>query len=282
MVDPSESARLPRNFHKTFKPERQYINAMLKYAGSGREGDFQAIGSATGIPTGISTGKVPAILDYCRGMGLVRLAGQERSAVKKPELTAFGRVVLLEDPYLKTNISQWIAHFNLCGPIKGADVWYQTFFCGLAPLGMNFDRDHLEAYLSSVYGSERTGVVGPMIGMYEDDAAFHACGALSEVSGRIVRKSAPVNDELGFAYGAWVLEQISDHFPGAGQVSVTDLDRKAGWRTIPGWDIGNHQRVLELVERKGVIEVDRHMEPWFLRPCAPVLSVWKRIYDDLL
>lgn len=282
MVDPSESARLPRNFHKTFKPERQYINAMLKYAGSGQEGDFQAIGSATGIPTGTSTGKVPAILDYCRGMGLVRLAGQERSAVKRPELTAFGRVVLLEDPYLKTNISQWIAHFNLCGPVKGADVWYQTFFCGLAPLGMNFDRDHLEVYLSSVYGSERIGVVGPMIGMYEDDAAFHACGALSEVSGRIVRKSAPVNDELGFAYGAWVLEQISDHFPGAGQVSVTDLDRKAGWRTIPGWDIGNHQRVLELVERKGVIEVDRHMEPWLLRPCAPALSVWKRIYDDLL
>lgn len=282
MVDPSESARLPRNFHKTFKPERQYINAMLKYAGSGREGDFQAIGSATGIPTGTSTGKVPAILDYCRGMGLVRLAGQERSAVKKPELTAFGRVVLLEDPYLKTSISQWIAHFNLCGPIKGADVWYQTFFCGLAPLGMNFDRDQLEAYLSSVYGSEKTSVVGPLIGMYEDDAAFHTCGVLSEASGRIVRKSAPVNDELGFAYGAWVLEQISDHFPGTGQVSVTDLDRKAGWRTIPGWDIGNHQRVLELVERKGVIEVDRHMEPWLLRPCAPALSVWKRIYDDLL
>ncbi|MCU1315281.1 MAG: hypothetical protein JWN63_603 [Candidatus Acidoferrum typicum] len=282
MVEPSESARLPRNFHKTFKPERQYINAMLKYAGSGREGDFQAIASATGIPTGTSTGKVPAILDYCRGMGLVRLAGQERSAVKKPELTSFGRVVLLEDPYLKTGISQWIAHFNLCGPIRGADVWYQTFFCGLAPLGMNFDRDQLEAYLSSVYGVERTGVVGPMIGMYEDDAAFHTCGALSEASGRVVRKSAPVNDELGFAYGAWVLEQICDHFPGAGQVSVTDLDRKAGWRTIPGWDIGNHQRVLELVERKGVIEVDRHMEPWLLRPCATALSVWKRIYDDLL
>jgi hypothetical protein len=71
---------------------------MLRFAASGREGDYQFISAATGIPTGSSSGKVPAILDYCRGMGLIRLTGQERSAIKKPELTPFGRVVLLEDP----------------------------------------------------------------------------------------------------------------------------------------------------------------------------------------
>lgn len=92
--------RLPRNFHKTFKPERQYINAMLRYAASGQQGNYQEIAAATGIPTGVSSGKVPAILDYCRGMGLVRLVGAERSSVKKPDLTSFGRIVLLEDPYL--------------------------------------------------------------------------------------------------------------------------------------------------------------------------------------
>jgi hypothetical protein len=249
----------------------------------------QVLPAANGVPHGrvsrltINTGSITVLHLRAGFVSSVRLPEEISSVVLgDPKAFSFGRVVLLEDPYLKTGISQWIAHFNLCGPIRGADVWYQTFFCGLAPLGMNFDRDQLEAYLSSVYGSERTGVVGPMIGMYEDDAAFHTCGALSEASGRVVRKSAPVNDELGFAYGAWVLEQICDHFPGAGQVSVTDLDRKAGWRTIPGWDIGNHQRVLELVERKGVLEVDRHMEPWLLRPCATALSVWRRIYDDLL
>lgn len=282
MNEPNENSRLPRNFHKTFKPERQYINSMLKYAGSGGEGDFQTIGSKTGIPTGTSSGKVPAILDYCRGMGLIVLVGPERSAVKKPELTPFGRIVLLEDPYLKTPITQWVAHFHLCGPEKGADVWYHTFFGGTAAIGMTFERTQLESYLLSVYGVEKAGLIGPLIGMYEDDAAFRACGALSEVEGRIVRKPAPISDEFGFAYGAWVLEQITDHFPSSGQVLVTDLDRQAGWRTIPGWDIGNHHRVLELLERKGVLEVDRHMEPWLLRPSTTATTVWKRIYDDLL
>jgi hypothetical protein len=281
MLEHKENARLPRNFHKTFKPERQYVNAMLKYAASGREGDSQEIGSATGIPTGASSGKVPAILDYCRGMGLVH-TGHERSAVKKPELTPFGRIVLLEDPYLKAGITQWIAHFNLCGPITGADVWYQTFFCGMPSLGMSFDRNQLDAYLSSVYGVEKAGLVGPMIGMYEDDAAFRTCGVLAEMSGRISRKPAPVSDEFGFAYGAWMLQQMSDHLPGVGHVPVTELEKKAGWRTIPGWEVGSHQRVLELIERKGLIEVDRHMEPWLLRPAAAVVPTWRRIYDDLL
>jgi hypothetical protein len=274
--------RLPRSFHRTFKPERQYINAMLRLAASGREGDYSSISSATGIPTGASTGKVPAILDYCRGMGLIRLAGQERSAVKKPEVTPFGRVVLLEDPYLRMGVSQWIAHLNLCAPLTGADVWYQTFFPGTQALGMSFERAKLEAHLSIVYGLEKGGLVGPLIGMYEDDAAFRVCGALSESSGRIVRKAAPVSQEFALAYGAWLLQLMSDHLPEAGQVLTTELDARAGWRTIPGWDIGSHQRVLELVERKNLLDVDRQMKPWLLRPKAVAEATWKRIYDDLL
>ncbi len=282
MRDDAPNTRLTRNFHRTFKPERQYIAAMLRFAASGKEGDYQSIAAATGIPTGSFTGKVSAILDYCRGMGLIRLAGQERSAIKKPDLTSFGRKVLLEDPYLKVNVSQWIAHLNLCGSAEGADIWYHTFFRGTQSLGMSFDRTKLESYLSLVYGVDKSGAIGPLIGMYEDDAAFRICGALSETAGTITRKPAPVSDEFGFAYGAWLLDLIANYFPESGQVSTTELDAQAGWRTIPGWDIGAHQRVLELVERKGLLEIDRHMEPWLLRPKVSPDKAWGCMYDDLL
>ena len=76
MSETGGDARLPWSFHRTFKPERQYIGAMLKFASTGRQGDLQVIDSATGTPTGASTGKVPAILDYCRAMGLIQLAGR--------------------------------------------------------------------------------------------------------------------------------------------------------------------------------------------------------------
>jgi hypothetical protein len=282
MPDVSEHNRLPRNFHKTFKPERQYIHAILAFAASGREGDYQEIAAATGIPTGASSGKVPAILDYCRGLGLIRLGGPDRSSVKKPDLTPFGRVVLLEDPFLKLSVSQWIGHFNLCGRLAGADAWYRVFFEGAQALGMTFPRTKLESYLSSIYGVEKSGLIGPLVGTYEDDAAFKVCGVLSETNGTIVRRPAPITDELGLAYGSWILQLTADHFPRQQQIPITDLDAVTGWRTIPGWDVALMQRALELVQRKGLIEVDRHMVPWLLHPTMAPDVTWKRIYDDML
>lgn len=276
------NTRLPRTFHQSFKPERQYISAMLRYAASGKQGDFQSIAKDTGIPTGSASGKVPAIMDYCRGMGLILEKGQNRSAIKKPELTSFGRIVLLEDPYLKESVSQWISHFNLCSSLTGADVWYQTFFPGTRVLGMSFERSKLETYLSLIYGVEKTDLVGPLIGMYEDDAAFRTCGVLSVSSGKVVRKPAPLSDECGYAYGAWLLQVIVNHFPTVSQISLTDLDAKSGWRTIPGWDITSQQLVLQLIERKGLIDVDRHMEPWLIQPAATIDEAWKKIYLDLV
>jgi len=278
----SDVTRLSRNFHCSFKPERQYINGMLRFAASGSEGDARAIAASTGIPMGKSTGKVPAILDYCRGMGLIRISGKKRSSKKAPELTPFGRSVLLEDPFLKTEVSQWIAHLNLCSPKFGADVWYQVFFRGAHSLGMTFDRSELESYLSLVYGIEKSGLIGPFVGMYQDEAAFGICRALAESGSTINRNPAPLNDEYGYAYGAWLLQLFSDNFPEQGQISTTELDAQAGFRKIPGWDVGSYQCVLALVEKKGLIEVDRHMEPWLLRPKTTAESAWNRIYNDLL
>ena len=280
--DKQISKRLPRSFHYTFKPERQYIHALLRFAAANKSGTFQEIRDETGIPTGDSSGKVSAILDYARGMGIVQLSGNLRSATKQPRLTPFGRIVLLEDSHLKEPVTQWIAHFNLCSPLTGADVWYYTFFKGTQSLGMQFSRRELEEYLALVYGTRRSGLVGPLIGMYEDVAAFGVCGALSESSRGIFRKPAPIVEELGLAYAAWMLQLMANHFPDTQHVTVTEFDSKAGWRTIPGWDMASVQQALDLIERKGIIEIDRQMNPWILRPAADVNETWTRIYDDLI
>jgi hypothetical protein len=255
---------------------------MLRFAATGQSGNYQEIATVTGIPMGKSSGKVPAILDYCRGMGLVRLTGKGRSAVKHPELTRFGRIVFLEDPHLKERITQWIVHLNLCGSLTGADVWFQTFFTGKQTLGMRFPRAALEEHLALVYGCQRRGIIGPLIRMYEDEAAFSACGVLSGVGDMVVQIPAPTTEEFGFAYGAWILQLVAEHFPGVNQVTLTDLDQKGGWRSIPGWDITDSQRVMELLAQKGIVAVDRHMEPWILRPRAEIDDIWGRLYDDLI
>ncbi len=280
--DNLEYYRLPRNFHKTFIPERQYINAMLRFAASGGIGNYQDIASETDIPMGNSSGKVPSILEYCKGMGLVKLNNRYKKGIKKPELTPFGRTVLLNDPFLKERVTQWIAHLNLCSPIFGADVWYYTFFKGFHELGMSFQRENLTKYLALKYQVNRSNLIGPLIRMYQDEASFCICNVLSESSGVINRKKAPIADEFCLAYGAWILQLMSDHFPHSDQISVTELDKEAGWRLIPGWNTFDTNKVLKLIQRKGIIEVDRTMNPWLLRAIKVTDEAWKKIYDDLI
>lgn len=273
--------RLSRNFHKTFIPERQYINAILRFAARGASGNIQVIAAETGIPTGSSSGKVAPTLDYCRGMGLVQMS-EGRSAIKKPELTSFGRIVLLEDPFLKEPLSQWLAHFNLCDIHNGAEVWYQTFFNGYTRLGMEYRREALEDWLATSCNAPRGGLIGPMVRMYEDNSSFGSCGVLTENNGRISRKVAPVKGEFAFGYGAWLIQMMETIAKAGSQVTVTELEEKRGWRTIAGWNQMEAQRILELVERKGILMVDRQMTPWILRARETAINSWSKIYNDLI
>ncbi|WP_321495583.1 DUF4007 family protein [uncultured Desulfobacter sp.] len=282
MVDTTTNHRLPKNFHKTFIPERRYLKALLQFASAGKKGDARAIADATGIPTGASSGKVMPTIDYCRGMGLITLSDDSlNNAVKTPNLTHFGRVVLLEDPFLKEPVTQWAAHLNLCGAARGADIWYQVFFQGAQALGSKFGKDQLETYLQSTNGSQ-ANLIGPLIRMYDDPASFSECGALTEKQGMVRRKTGPIGGEYAWGYGAWMLDAMETYFPGQNQVTLTDLDRAAGWKTIPGWNIDDAQQALSLIEQKGIFTVERHMTPWIIQSADSSSNVWKKIYDDLI
>lgn len=284
MLDATENNdRLPRSFHKTFIPERRYIHSMLQFASTGKSGDVHAISKATGIPTGQSSGKVMPILDYCRGMGLLQLSEKSRrNAVKEPQLTAFGRIVLLEDPFLKEPVTQWMAHLNFCNPLTGADIWYHVFFKGAHALGPKFEKKHLENYLQTIYGTQTANLIGTIVRMYGDPASFELCGALKETASYIKRISAPVSEEMLWCYGAWVTQAMEIFFPNDTQVTVTDLDRCSGWKTTPGWNIDEFQHVLRMLENKGILSVDRHMTPWIMQKKMPSSDLWKRLYDDLI
>ena len=79
--------------------------------------------------------------------------------------------------------------------------------------------------------------------MYGDPASFELCGALKETSSDIKRIPAPTDEEFLWCYGAWVVQAMEDFFPNDLQVPVTDLDRLAGWKSIPGWSIDGSQYI---------------------------------------
>lgn len=274
--------RLPRTFHATFIPERHYVAEILRFAASGKEGTYQEIRDITGIPMGEQSGKAQAILDYCRGMGLVFLEGKRQEAIKRPRLTDLGRKVFLEDRFLKESVTQWVVHLNLCGALTGADLWHQAFCLAAPHLGLRFTRKRLEEYLKLSYSTRRSGLIGPLLRTYQEDAALSRCGAIYEEDGQVIRRPAPLESEFSFAYGAWLLQLMVDHFPNTNQVPVSELEACAGWQSICGWDTSGTQKVLLFIENKGLIEVDRHMNPWILRGRVWPQEAWGRLYEGLV
>jgi len=229
---------------------------------------------------GKSNGKVPAIIDYGQGMGLITLANKKGSGIKKPVLTDFGKIVFLEDKYLGEEIVQWLAHMNLCRSDIGAKAWNAVFALGRSVLGSTFTKKQLEEYLVSVcgYGQDRTG---PMLVTYLDDAALARAGVLVVDGEKVVRKKAPIIDTYAISYSAYILSLMESFFPGQGQVTVTDFNRKTLWFDICLWNETDIEYLFPLVERKNLITIDRQMKPWVIEKKYESDEIWSHIFDDM-
>lgn len=271
---------LPINFHKTFIPERRLLSALLEYAALGKEGNFQEISAATGLPMGESSGKVPAIIDYGRGMGLIELVEPTIRGAKKPVLTSLGRVIYLEDRSLGEELTQWLIHMNLCRNNTGAMAWNMVFAEGRNILGSTFKRSHLEEYLVSRFGpgNNRTG---PLVMTYVESSALGGAGVLSVNGDEITIKKAPIRDVYAKGYVACVLSVMEQYFPGQGQVTFDDFNRDTQWLDICRWNPTDIERAFASLEKTRYISVDRQMKPWIIERRATSDEVWPRIFDDI-
>lgn len=275
--------RLSINFHQTFIPEKRYISALIRYAGGNHnQGTMQEISSITGIPMGESSGKAPAILNYAQGMGLVTVEKGDTISSKKTQLTNFGRTVLLEDPNLSEQLTQWVAHFNMCRSIGGAETWHLTFGPGRDFLGMKFSEKNLEAYLTGILGKKNKSIIGPMLRMYQEPASFKTSNLINIDDRTINRSAAPILKGFINAYSAIFLLLFETHFPDDRQITVSDFEDATFWKRIAGWSDQQNAMILEMIQTQGAINIDRQMQPWILTRKSESKSFWRTIYNDLV
>lgn len=272
---------LPLSFHRTFVPERRLITALIEYAALGEEGTLHEISKETGIPMGQFTGKMPAILDYCKGMGLVTVEDGSTKRYTKPVLTSFGESVYLNDRFLGEELTQWMAHLNLCRSDIGAKVWNKVFADGTGILGFSFSNYQLENYLVSHFGKSKKTRTGPLLATYLDDAAFGRAKVLRVDDDTIIRSKAPIISTWATAYSALILELFQAFFPGQFQVTITDFARKTLLLNICMWQEADVDSVLSLMEMKGFISVDRQIRPWVIEKRASCQTIWPLIFDDI-
>ncbi len=275
--------RLPFSFHQTFIPERVYLTVMLAFAAAEKDGTLPEISAKTGIPMGKSSGKTPAILDYCYGMGLVTL-DPRNGAVRAPRLTPFGRVVFLEDKFLKQPLTQWLAHFHLCRPDAGAEAWFLAFVKGRKILSDSFSQEQLERFLHDQSGGRlQTSLVGPLVRTYNDPAAFLETRLFDvSESASLHRRSAPISKDFVRGYAAWLLSLLETHFPDQREVAANDLKSATYWEDIGGWSSAQSDQLLTLIQECRYIDINRHIRPWIITRVCPSVDVWTSIYDDLV
>lgn len=273
--------RLSISFHQTFIPERLYITAFLRFVANGMTGTDQEISELTGIPVGKSSGKVPAIIHYCIGMGLVSVDKNIKTALRIFHLTPFGRSVLLEDPNLSEDLSQWLVHLYLCRRQGGAEIWHLCFAKGCDVLGMKFSEQGLTAYLERICGNRSRSVIGPLIRTYEEPASLKKAGILSRSNEVITRSPAPLISGFRNGYSALLLLLWDDHFLGEHQVTVTDFEKETFWQKLTGWDSRQNEIALEMIQETGAIRIDKQMRPWVLIRCAETNKYWPSLYDEL-
>ena len=278
---------LPLNFHQTFIPERRYIAALLDFVALGKKGSYADIANETDIPMGKTNGKVPAILNYAKGMGLVEVDRPEKGGVYSPSLTSFGRIVYLEDKYLGEKVVQWIVHINLCRADIGSKVWNALFAEG-GSLGNRFRYDDLESYLSVKFGSgNKKGRVGPLIRTYTDDAALYRAKVLNASdektsSGTIISiHKAPLVEIYALAYGALIAELFETYFANQTQVTVNDFNTVSKLFDICRWDKFDIEKVLRHIEERGLFTIDRQRHPWIIEKRCDSEDIWPKILDDI-
>jgi hypothetical protein len=271
---------LPLNFHRTFIPERHFIAALIEYAALERESSLQEISQETGIPMGKSTGKLPAIMDYCKGMGLIELKKSKDKGNKRPVLTPLGKIIYEEDKYLGEVLSQWLVHINLCRSDIGARVWHEVFAKGKDILGVSFTKQQLSDYLISISGVEKDRI-GPLITAYTDDSALGRAKVLTINGDLIVRNKAPIMPSWAIPYSVLIITLIDKFFPNENQVTITDFNNITHMFSICSWQEDDIVQLLYYIEAKGLVAVDRQVKPWILEKRADAEKMWASIFNDI-
>lgn len=267
--------KLANNFHLTFEPDRLSLSSLLKFISENDSSSVQEIVTATGIPSGKSSGKVIPFLKYLSGMGLIEYSGTMDCL--SFNITVLGNVVLEEDPLMTLNTTQWILHANMCNTIYGPDIWiaffqnWKTF--EVRDVGRFAKNNHIERKKFT-----------PLLNMYLNENCFSYSNIIKrgEQSDHYTRTEAPLISEFLPVYSALCIYLMDSVFKNKTQISIIEFERDTNFSSIFGWDIEKQEQVYEKIASLGYIKINSLVSPKCIQPLISVDEAWKNIYMNVL
>ena len=106
------------------------------------------------------------------------------------------------------------------------------------------------------------------------------CAALTENGKQITCR--PCQSAQSLQGCSWLLSAVERIASQGEQVTMPQIEKACGWQILTTWSSEESERALSLAERKGVISVDRHMQPWILKAKVAAAEAWRLIYSDMI
>ncbi len=289
MMSNEKNILLPLNFPQTFLPERRLLAQLLPFAERKGKGNKIFIGAETGIPTGVSTGKVEPMIYYALAMGLI--TASKDAGVWQLDLTPLGNIVLREDPYFSEHQTIWLVHLMLCRcrPLNGkADAWYALFTEGRFRLNESFRQDDFFDFLVVRHGDVGSlkSLSGIAIRTYLEDSCLGRIGVLEQEQKKgedlLIRKTAPVTREFFPVYASYLYLVWDELFYAENQISLDSFVQESRIFFIMGWSESMVATWLDWMGDNGIIQVDRYTGTPMLLRLKSTSQVLAATYSELI
>ena len=265
------------NFHQTFRPEKQYITAILEIAEGSGYMSVKDISLQTGIPSGKSSGKVEPHILYASFMGLIYYDKKEAEySLKRTEL---GEEVYREDPGLQEELTILLCHCMMQRNQAGASLWATTFRSVLPRYRMGISKDMLIKELSrEIEGNVTVKNIAPLFGSY--DSFFDILGIITDENDTIMVSSMPYNREYVYLYALVLLEYWKEAFPNQDEITSVQFE-ELHYGNVFGWDTQEEYEVLEHLSDKGIVRLNRQLMPYTILKMVESEDLISRLYSEL-
>ena len=265
------------NFHQTFKPEAYYISSILRIADGTKGYSVSDISSLTGIPNGISSGKVEPHIYYANYMGLIDFMRQNGEYILSR--TELGKVVYEEDPGLHEELTKILCHAMLCRNCKGADVWSVSFNQIFPKYKTGIEKDVFYKLIENIIGSKANSKnIAPFFGSYLD--MFASLLLLDSTDDKIFVKPLSYNQEYIYLYAYILFDLWDNQFPNEDEISSMQL-KELCFGSLFGWSDEYEYKILEHLSDANLIRLNRQLMPYTILKLVSKNVLLNKLYSEL-
>lgn len=265
---------LALNFASSFFPERRYLSKMLLYIKqNNKRASVADIAEITGIPNGVSSGKVMPTINYLLGMGIII-----ENDNKWYDLTPFGNSVFENDILFTQKVTQIACHYNMCDSINGA-ITYNNLFSAIRGNSI-YSKDALAKMFGAKVGD---APFSAMVSMYSKPESFAKVRILEfEKDGNIFVSPIPQYQELLPLFGALLITAQRRSFPSNQQISIDEFDTKTHYSKYLCWRSADLDDLLNQLASMNYVKIDANLTPIVFTTLMDEEKAWSEIYSQVV